>query len=233
MPRSFSLATSFLAAAFVFACSSSPAQDTPTYRAGLKSLGIPAPSSDLVEAGTDYRVLLEPLAPTANRLIAGFVQPGDLETIRSSGKAPLNLYALIEIPRRAEFADVTSDQFKEIAASFASQFGAGVEATLKDQQDEINRRLKALGSSSGEVTLDKPIQLGRLFSKQDASAFGMIMPVSSGGKTKKMVMGMVVLRVQSRVLFVYMYSEYKDQSSIDWVRTTEDHWADAIFRANP
>lgn len=233
MPRSLSLATSFLAAALVLACSSALAQDAPTYRAGLKSLAIPAPSSDLAEAGSDYRVLLEPFAPTANRLIAGFVQPADLEIIRSAGTAPLNRYALVEIPRRAEFSEITSDQFKEIAASLASQFGATLDVTLKDQQDEINRRLKALGSASGDITLDKPIQLGTFFSKPDASAFGMVMQISSAGKSKKMVMGMIVLRVQSRVLFVYLYSEYKDQSSIDWVRTAEDHWADAILRANP
>ena len=231
MRKSLTLAA-LLATVLLLPCRSSIAQDTATYRAGRKSLGIPTPSSNLIEAGADYRALLEPLVPTANRLVAGFVQPEDLEMIRSGGSAPLNLYALVEIPRRAEFVDVTSDQFKEIVATLASQFGTTVEATLKDQQDEINRRLKALDSSSGGVTLDKPIQLGSLFNKSDASAFGMIMQASSGGKSKKLVMGLIVLRVQSRVLFAYMYSEYKDQSSIDWVRTTEDHWADAILRAN-
>ena len=33
---------------------------------------------------------------------------------------------------------------------------------------------------------------------------------------------MIVARVQCRVLFVYMYSKYKDQSSIDWIGTTDE-----------
>ena len=226
------LATALAAAVLLQPCSLLLAQDTPTYRAGLKSFTIPQPTSDLVETGSDYRVILEPLAPTANRLIAGFVQPADLETLRSLGTAALGTYALAEVPRRAEFIDVSADQFKQISDSMATQFGASITATLKDQQDEINRRLKALHSSSGDITLDKPVQLGTLFSKPDACAYGMLMSVSSNGKTKKMVMGMTILRVQARVLFVYTYTEYKDDSTVQWVRTTDEHWADAILQSN-
>jgi hypothetical protein len=210
----------------------STAQDNSTYRAGLKNFTIPAPTSDLVEAGTDYRVLLEPLVPINNRLVAAFLQPADLDTLRSGTSAGLGRYALIEIPRRAEFAEVTPELFKQIADAVATQFGAEVNATLKDQQDELNRRLKALGSTAGEITLDKPVQLGTLFSKPDASAYGMIMPVSSGGNTKKMAMGMIVVHVRSRVLLIYLYCEYKDQSTIDWLRSTDEHWAEAILQAN-
>ena len=208
------------------------AQNTPPFRAGLKSFTIPPPTSDLVETGPDYRVYLEPLAPTANRLIAAFIRLADLDGLRSTGSAALATYALIEVSRRAEFVDVTPDQFKEIADSMGTQFGASVNATLKDQQDEINRKLKALNSSAGDVALDKPVQLGTLFNKPDACAYGMLMSLSSSGKTKKMVMGMTLLRVQSRILFAYTYTEYKDESSVQWIRDTDEHWADAILQFN-
>jgi hypothetical protein len=232
MPKLLSLATGFLISAIVLPCSFSTAQDTPTYRAGLKSLAIPAPSSELVETGSDYRVLFENLAPTTNRLIAVFIEAPDLDSIRSQGSTALNRYALVEVPRRAEFANVTTDLFKEIANSLASQLGVKVDESIKDQQDEINRRLKALGSNLAEVTLEKPVQLGTLFSKPDACAYGMIMAISSGGKTKKMMIGVTAVRVQTRVLLIYTYNEYKDESSVQWIRTTDEHWADAILAAN-
>lgn len=232
MPKTLSLAASILAIILFLPGSASTAQNPTTYRAGLKNFTIPGPTSDLVEAGPDYRVLLEPLVPTNNRLIAAFLQPADLNTLTSGSSAELSRYALVEIARRGEFAAVTPEMFKQIVDAIAKQFGVTFDATLKDQQDEINRRLKALGSSPGEITLDKPVQLGTLFSKPDASAVGMIMPVSFGGKTKKMAMGMVVVHVQSRVLFIYTYAEYKDESSVQWIRTTDEHWADAILAAN-
>ena len=229
-PNSFAFVLFAAAALLPFSCAS--AQNAHSYRAGLKDFSIPAPSSALVEAGADYRVLMEPLAPVNNRLVAAFLETADLDAIRSGAKAPLNRYALVEIPRRAEFTEVSPEQFKQVADNIAAQFGASFDSSLKDEQDEINRRLKALNSSSATVTLDKPLQLGTLFNKPDAAAYGMIMPISSEGKTKKMVMGMVVLRVQSRVLFAYTYTEYKDESSVQWIRTTDESWADSILAAN-
>lgn len=203
----------------------------PTYRAGLKSIAIPAPS-DLAEPGSDYRVLLEPLAPINNRLVAAFLQKTDLDAIRSGGAPALTRYALVEIPRRAEFANVSPEIFKQITDSMAQQFGAEVDSTLKQQQDEVNRRLQALSSNASTVTLEKPVQLGTLFCKPNSCAFGLIMPVTTKDATTKMVMAVVVMRVQERVLFGYLYTEFKDQDSVKWVSATEEQWADAILKAN-
>jgi hypothetical protein len=229
MPRLIALATALLAAAVILPAS---AQDTSTYRAGLKNFTIPAPTSELTEPGPDYRVLLEPLSPTQNRLIAAFLLPADLDTLRSGSTATLNRYALVEVLRQAEFADVTPEMFKQVSDAFGTQFGAAVDANLKDNQDEINRRLKALHSAASEVTLDKPVQLGALFTKPDACAFGMVMSMTSGGKARKEVVGVIAMRVRSRLVFLYTYTEFKDDSSVQWIRTTDEQWADAILQAN-
>jgi hypothetical protein len=227
-----SVAGAFLTAVLLQQCALLAAQDASTYRAGLKSFTIPPPTSDLVEPGPDYRVILEPLAPTANRLVAAFVPRADLELLRSAHGAALTTYALVEVPRRAEFSEIGPDQFKQIADAVGTQFGASFSATMKDQQEEINRKLKALNSSQAEITLEKPVQLGTLFSKQDACSYGMLMSVSMNGQTKKVAMGMTLVRVQSRMLFIYTYTEFKDESSVQWIRTTDEHWADSILQAN-
>lgn len=205
----------------------------PTYRAGLKSIAIPAPTTDFAEIGPDYRVLLEPLAPDSNRLIAAFTLPDDAATMRSGGAYSLKQYALVEVLRRAEFATVAPDLFKQVEDAMATQFGADLNASLKDQQDELNHRLKALnGDSAATVSLDKPVLLGVLFSKPDACGFGVIMPVSAKGTTIKMAAGIVVMRVQQRLVYAYIYTEYKDEASVQWVRKTAETWADAILAAN-
>ena len=203
-----------------------------TFRAGLKSFTIPAPSTELVEPGADYRVLLEPLVSNTNRLVAGFVSPSNLNALRTTTGTPLNRYALVEVPRRGEFSDVSPAVFKQVVDSLAGQFGASIDANLKDQQDEVNRRIKNLGASNKTVTLDKPAQLGSFFNKPDAVSYGMVMPETVDGIAKKVVMNMIVVRVQQRLLFLYVFDEYKDESSVQWVRTTGDRWADAILQAN-
>jgi hypothetical protein len=106
----------------------------------------------------------------------------------------------LKFPVRAEFAEVGPKHFKEVADAVGNQFGGSFSATMKDQEEEINRKLKALNSSSAELTLDKPAQLGTLFSKQDARGYGMLMSISTKGQSKKVAMGMTLVRVQSRML---------------------------------
>jgi hypothetical protein len=202
-----------------------------TFRVGLKSINIPAPSSGLVETGSDYRVIAEPFAPVNNRLVAAFLLPEELKALQTA-KTSFSRYALVEVPRRAEFADVTPELFKEVVDGMAPQFGASLDATVKDQQEEINRKLKALSMDSTTVTFDKPVMLGSFFSKPDAYGFGAIMPIGVNGKTTKIVMVLSVLRVQDRVLFTYFYAPYTDESSVTSARTVSEKWADNILAAN-
>jgi len=202
-----------------------------TFRVGLKTIAVPAPSTELNETGPDYRVLLDNLTPTNNRLVAAFLLPDELKALQTS-TTHLSRYALVQVPRRAEFADVGTDLFKDVLDSLAKQFDAELTGSLKDQQDEINRRLKAMGQGSTSVTLDKPVMLGSFYSKPDATCYGAIMPVQVNDKTTRMVMAMGVVRVQERILFLYLYAPYVDETTVTWARTTSEHWADATLAAN-
>ena len=82
------------------------------------------------------------------------------------------------------------------------------------------------------MTLDKPMQLGVFFSKPNACSFGIIQQISAVGSSVKMVAGITILRVQNRLLYAYIYSAYKDEDSVQWVRKTSEQWADAILKAN-
>jgi uncharacterized membrane protein len=114
----------------------------------------------------------------------------------------------------------------------ASSFGANFETAMKEQEEEINRRLKALNSSAAAVSADKPVYLGALFSKADACGFGATMAVSSSGTTVTMAMGLSVIRVQNRVFFAYLYKRYEDESTLLWIRKASEQWADSILSAN-
>jgi len=194
-----------------------------TYRAGLKSIAIPAPTGDLSEIGPDYRVLLEPLTPDTNRLIAAFTQADDAATMRAGHAYALKQYALVEVLRRAEFADISPGLFKQIEDAMATQFGTTLNASLKDQQDELNHKLKAAqGDSASAISIDKPVQLGALFSKPDVCAFGVIMPLSAKGVTTQVASGVILMRVQERLVYGYIYTEYKDDSSMRWIAKTSE-----------
>ncbi len=203
-----------------------------TFRVGGKSIAIPSPAKDLVEIGSDYRVLLQPLAPDTNRLIAAFVPPDYVQEVRSGHPPRLSFYALAEVVRRAEFLDLSPKTFKQITSRMSQQFGSAINGSLKSQEADFNRRMKDLNSHAASVTFDKPVPLGTLFSKQNSWAYGMIVPISAKGVKVTRAMGAIVLRVQDRLLIVYLYRRYQDASTARWLRTACEKWAGAILSAN-
>ena len=203
-----------------------------SYRSGLKSIVIPPPTTDLSELGSDYRVLMESSVPDTNRLLAAFLSAEDSANIRSGTSKTFSRYALVENLRQAEFVDVDADAFKQVSDGMAQQFGAVLNASTKDKEEELNHKLKAMRGSDTTMTLDKPMQLGVFFSKPNACSFGIIQQISAVGSSVKMVAGITILRVQNRLLYAYIYSAYKDEDSVQWVRKTSEQWADAILKAN-
>lgn len=213
---------------------STPAQatDVLAYRIGGTPIVIPPPTNEMVEMGQDYRVVMDVFVPEQNRLIAAFVLPNDLAIIKSGGKAVPTRYALVEVLRRGEFMDLSAKDYKDMADSLEQQFGAVLDTAVKEGEDELNRRIKAENLDDTKISLDKPVQLGGFFSKTDAYGTGIIMPVTTNGVTTKVVAGIIFLRVKNRLLFAYLYSVYKDQETVVWMRKTTETWADAILKAN-
>lgn len=143
-------------------------------------------------------------------------------------------YAFIETLRQAEFVALDESTYKQAAAEVAKQYGSTIDAPsvdVKGFQDEVNHKIKAMGGSK-EVSLGKPEMLGTIFSKPDATSFGMLMDVAYTGKTAKVVIGSTLLKVQDRLLYEVVFALYTGDDSLAWVRTTSEQWADAILKAN-
>jgi hypothetical protein len=203
-----------------------------SYRSGLKSIVLPPPSADLNEIGPDYRVLMDSTVPDTNRLLAAFLTAEDSANLRSGVSNGLSRYALVENLRRAEFMDVDADIFKQVSEGMAQQFGVVLNASTKDEEEELNRKIKSMRGVDAALTLDKPMQLGVLFSKPNACSFGIIQQISASGSSVKMVAAITILKIQNRLIYAYLYSMFKDEDSIQWVRKTSEQWADAILKAN-
>lgn len=200
-------------------------------RVGAVSIAIPSPTSDLLEPGPDYRVIFEPLAPVNNRLVAAFLPRDKMDTLHKGNMPPLDEYALVEIARRMEFTEIDSATFQQIAQALGKQFGGDISQFSKNGEEEINRNLKALGSSDS-VKIDKPVPLGIFFAKTNAIGVGSITPYNVNGVTTRMAGCLTLLRVRGRILSVFTYVTYKDEGTVMWVKTTSEQWADAILKAN-
>ncbi len=229
------LLLALLAATWGYAQDTSlPTTEPRAYKVGGTPVVILSPAKDLVEVGDDKRPMMENFVPASNRLLAAFVLTDDLPRLAKDATGlGMERYALVEVARRNEDADFEASDFNAVVDTLKTQFGDIVSSTRSDVEDEFNNRMKALHLDEATVSLGKPIQLGCTFSKPDGYGFGLIVPVTRGSATMNMAMGGAVMRARKRLLFVYLYAEYKNEETIKWLRVTSEAWVDAILGANP
>lgn len=174
---------------------------------------------------------MEVFVPTENRLLCAFVLAKDLRRLTAgTSDESLAKYAIVQVPRRGEYMDCEASDFKEVVDEVKDSFGDILGSSFKEAEDGFNRRMASLGLD--EARLGQPAHLGRFFCKQDAYGFGMITTVMMGGETATMAMGGALLRVKKRLLFVYLYAEYRDEDTIRWLRRATEEWSDTILGAN-
>ncbi len=204
----------------------------PEVKAGGVNLTLPGPTSDFGEVGDRLRTtFFELLAPSTNRLLTAYVPKQTLDQL-NAGKLTggLDVYALVEVSRRAEYTDLTSQAFQKLVENMGPALGKLDAKKAGDVTEEINIRLKSLGTKPVEI--GHPEMLGGLFQKTDASGFAMLMAVKQENRSDTMAMGFAVLRVKQRLVFAYLNRKYESPETLELLRKGLEAWADAILANN-
>jgi len=225
----------YLTIIFIFVINAISAQnnvksDRQSCKVGGVNIFVPSPNDDLIEIGFDNREKMEIFVPTENRLICSFLSKSDNNALTEGGDMVMTTYAFVEVPRRGEYVNCSQDDFQEVIKGAKESFGDKIASSFKESEDEINRRMKALDLTSIQIGDTK--QLGPLFSKKDVFSFGMLTSVKNEIRSCNLIISGIVLRVKSKLLFLYLYTEYKNEESIKWIGTTSEKWTDLFFKAN-
>jgi hypothetical protein len=203
------------------------------FNAGGTSIVIPAPTKDMVELGDEKREVMEVFVPPNNRLLAEFVPANDLPRFAASGGHPvMTRYGAVEVSRRGENTDMEASNFNTVVGKLKARMGDLLSSSTENFEEDFHNRLKSQHFEDATVSLGQPIQLGCILSKQDAYGFAAIVPLSTNGKTTNMGGTTTLVRVKKRLVFIYLYSEYKNEETLKWLRETSVEWVDAILSAN-
>ena len=231
------VSTLFLVLLFITAVNAQGANETPeapSYTAGGVPIVIPAPTEEMREVGPDIREYLELLiVAKGNRLLASFVSEDDLERLtRRDENLLLTKYASVQVPRRGEDTNVSEYMFEQIVELASVRIKEMMVSSLEEAAEELNRRMEAMNIDDLKTSFGQPIHLGRLFSSDRAFGYGTIIPVSVGNRTTNRCVGATLLLVKQRMLFVYLYTDYQNEESVNWIRSVGEKWVNAIIAAN-
>jgi hypothetical protein len=210
------------------------------HHAGGVAVVIRPPWQGMVELGADRRIFMDQFVPPYNQLIAGFVNADDASKVGPGVvKAPPQI-AMMAVSRQYESTDIKEDGFKMIVDNVAKQFESTAESYAKENEEEFNRRMKALDLDNIKITMEKPVSLGCLFSTPNSVGFGTILQVSATNSEEKPAKGhsvqkalsVLFVRVRNRVLFGYIFADYEGPDTVKWLRKVSSDWSNAILTAN-
>lgn len=103
----------------------------------------------------------------------------------------MTAYGMVEIPRRAEYADCSREAFAKLVSGMESSFGsAAVTKGVQETEEQMNLRLKTLGVKQLEI--GHPEMSGRLFREDDDEGFAMLTSVAVNGNKETMAGGLAV-----------------------------------------
>lgn len=202
------------------------------FAAGDKQIAIPTPMTGMVEAGSEKRGVFDIAVPSGNWLLAAYVPMEVLPNLKIGSGINIEKYALVEIYRQSESIELSESDFTAVIDGAAKQLGTSLDAARKEAEDEFSRKAQNVAPNLSKVDLGEPYSLGVLFSKPETFGYGMIMPVTVNGNTTKMIASIIIMRIKGKLIFVYLYADYKNEETITWMHQITEKWSDAIQDAN-
>jgi hypothetical protein len=203
-----------------------------TFRIGGVDVALPAPQIGFVEAGPQKRSLFGVFVPLTADLVAAFASPQTLAALAPDKDISPANYALVFVRRLSESEDTSPDDFKAASDAFSAPLGYPAGSIHQETEAEFNRRLQTLGLDKTGVKLEGLISLGCFISQPDATVIGTLTPANMESATVAGGLSVIILNVHKRLVFAYLYSEYKDQNTVIGMRKASIDWTEAILAAN-
>ena len=215
---------------------------------GDQSINIPAPEGfyEVSHLSEEVRKIGETFIPPDNRLLAIFVSGKNFGRLMKdewnwvrdySGLG--DKYMIVQGYRKDENKNVQKLEFEAFKEHIKQQHNIVYEK-IKDRVDVIIKKGVEQISQEYDVSLDlkvdTPVPLGVFMDKTDVIGFASLMKgqalLNGTSVSRLVVVGTSFLKMQGKILFVYVYSNFDTSEDLDWVRTASSTWVDQIFLKN-
>jgi len=211
-----------------------------SFLVGGKSISVPVPCTNMVEAGSEGRKVMGALYGKAwpGRLVALFVPPNDTQYFPAMQSGTLDPKTLGNYKPFARMANILVSGANEFRNASTEDFLAEANKTLKRSAKEreavtkyAEKKFNAAVKADDKVTIGS-VQDEDFFLKDDACGHVLVIPVTNDGDSMKIAQGVSIVRVRQRIVYLYFGIEHKGVESVGEVRDIMEDWATRILKAN-
>ncbi|MEI6821960.1 MAG: hypothetical protein WCL51_08480 [Bacteroidota bacterium] len=195
-----------------------------------KLIKFPVPNSQYKEVGDAQRYQFASFLPSSNSMLCIYLDTFDITKLvnHENENIKMETYMFVEINKNLIDSDCSDTNFIEVKAE-ALQL-------LKDDTiqllDDANSFLKEIIDEKEDVKLNHLKNLGIIYDTKESCGMLMSFVVKNGNKSTKKLCSVNYLRLNNRLIYVYVYATFTDIAQVKWIKETSESWAKAILGAN-
>jgi hypothetical protein len=238
--KSLLLSLLLLAASTAGAAAQTPAGNS--FRLGDREVSIPPPGG-FVEAASRSEAVRKFFTATespALDLLAVHLPSDVMEQVARGEPRNFEFYTKVSVSK----AFREKDSSREDLASIVSALRANASKLLDFNRPEMRKQfrhqdkgLTDLLKKDTKLDLSQPINLGEIDSAPDSYGMLLLMKVKfqSGSYQNEVLLvgGVSMVRVRSRLVWIYTYRKFDSEKDADVLRAFTKQWLAEILRANP
>lgn len=203
------------------------------YSVGGLTIKISSPDSSFIIADSlSLEAMKELSVPPENRLITAFILK---EESNYSSTNDVNnrwtKYGMVEVVRKFENINCKESDFKEVIANI-NQYAQFSSSEITEAENKFNRKMDSLDIENMQIKIGELKDLGCFFSKKDIYGTGSIGIINYGNNSYKLCGVSIIIRVKNRLIILYLYAEYKNIETINWIRKVGQSWSENILKVN-
>ncbi len=194
--------------------------DTPV---GLPEMG---GFQELYGRSPDFDRLVEHFVPAGNKLLAVYLSDEDVRQLNAHPEGGLKRYILVETTGQDVRLGGPED-FQAVKDNFNKQAGSGNlgdDKNVADAMDKVSGYMHDQFNVQAQLKIGETKYLGRILDTADSTAVLIVtnygITTAKGTESHPVVAGLGVEALRSRVLMIFVYSDYRGQVDADFVSET-------------
>ena len=195
--------------------------------------------TELYGKNPDFDKIVEQFVPAGNRLLAVYASAADIAAMNSDPQAGLKKYILVQTNMQPLVVNNAGD-FNVVKEDFANQIGSGAwqdDKSVNEAVDKASGYLHSQIDPSAELKIGDTRYLGKIADSADALSVMMLtnygVTTPKGEMSYPVVAGISVLKLKSRVVIVFVYSNYAGAGDIDFVSQNAKKFISKAVSLNP
>ena len=203
----------------------------------------------MLHKNAQMREFGELIAPESIRLLGLYVNPLDRQSIVAGDILVGDRYMLLQTSRGSENTSVSDSEVEAMMGGLRSQMDQHI-------SDELQRFKNMADKLEMQMKINRPVPTGFFHQASDATGWTLLTRIETKAEQKTeenseektsrdegqsdqeteyedWVASHLVMTVQGKLLFLYIYSRYNGEEDAEWAEKKALLWMQALRKANP